>query len=309
MKFSVVIPLYNGAPFIERTLDSVSAQTYKDFEVVLVNDESPDNVGEVVKGYIAAHPEVKFIYVEQKNKGLGGARNTAIRNASGEIIAILDQDDIWYPDKLKKIAEVYGRDGAIDVVCHNCHVRREGKIVATYFNGPTEDNMHRGLLFGGNRLATLATTFKRSLVDKVGYFSEDVKNLHLIEDYELWLRMALLGCKFCFIPDVLAEYIQHQKNYSFQKIDLMCRSELFVVDLHCARLSDRVFLDHYRLRRRRARIFFNCAYQYLFFIHSYTKAFFFLMRALGSDPLIAVVLFWKAVRKVGKEILMRGAKR
>ena len=67
MKFSVVIPLYNGARFIETTLDTVLSQSYKNYEIILVNDESPDNVGDIVKKYIAKHRDIDFIYLEQKN--------------------------------------------------------------------------------------------------------------------------------------------------------------------------------------------------------------------------------------------------
>jgi glycosyltransferase involved in cell wall biosynthesis len=135
VKFSIVIPLYNGAKFISATLDSVLAQTYKDYEIVLVNDQSPDNVGEVVKRYMMDHPAAKYIYIEQKNKGLGGARNTAIRHSTGEIIAILDQDDIWYPEKLAKVAAIYEQNPEVTIVCHNQNIRKNGRLIGLDLTG------------------------------------------------------------------------------------------------------------------------------------------------------------------------------
>ena len=258
-KFSVVIPLYNGADFIEKTLNSVLGQTYKDYEIILVNDESPDNVGETVKIYIKKHPHTKFVYLEQKNKGLGGARNTALRQAKGEIIAILDQDDLWYPEKLERVEKIYAQQPEVDLVCHNCNINRSGKIKGVYRTGPASQELYRDMLFGGNRLFTLTTTFKRALIDQAGYFSEERDKLHFAEDYDLWLRLAKMGCCFYFMPEVLAEYIQHDNNFSLTGIKRMLQSELYVVNKHYAGLEQKHPLDWYRLRRRKAKILYMAA--------------------------------------------------
>ena len=92
---SVVIPAYNAAGFIRRTIDSVLAQTYRDYEIIVVDDGSGDNTGEIVKSYGG---KVRYIY--QKNAGDGPARNTGIAAANGEWIAFLDHDDEWLPEKL-----------------------------------------------------------------------------------------------------------------------------------------------------------------------------------------------------------------
>ncbi|MFH1618112.1 MAG: glycosyltransferase family A protein, partial [Candidatus Margulisiibacteriota bacterium] len=109
-KFSVIIPLYNGEKYIARALDCVKAQTFKDLEVVVCNDGSPDASADIVNNYIRDNRGLQIKLVSQKNRGLGGARNTAIRNAEGEYMALLDQDDIWYPNKLERINEVLEKE-------------------------------------------------------------------------------------------------------------------------------------------------------------------------------------------------------
>jgi glycosyltransferase involved in cell wall biosynthesis len=308
MKFSVVIPLYNGAELIEKTLDSVLAQTHKDYEVVLVNDGSPDNVGEVVKRYIANHPEASFKYIEQENKGLGGARNTAIRHASGEIIAILDQDDIWYPEKLERVSNIFDENPEVDVVCHYFYIRRNGKLGELWRTGPLEEEMHRKMLFEGNRFATLTTCFKRSIIDKIGYFSEDVENLHFVEDYDLWMRMALADCKFYFIPEVLAEYIQHDGNYSSNSVDRMVKSESFVVHTHYNMLKNKRRLDWYRLRRRKAAMYYWAAHNLFFGGCSLPGAARYLMLVVVTDPLYILNFPKKIFRRLLRGLSLKGVR-
>lgn len=97
-KVSVIVPVYGAEQFVARTLDSLLAQTYENFEVIIVDDESPDGSIDICRQY--SDPRIKI--VSQKNRGLPGARNTGIRNATGDYIALLDADDTWVPTKLEK---------------------------------------------------------------------------------------------------------------------------------------------------------------------------------------------------------------
>ena len=96
-KVSVVIPTYNSSQFIVETLESVFAQTYKDYEIIVVDDGSTDNTKEVLQPYTS---RIKYIYKE--NGGPASARNVGIKSAQGEYIAFLDSDDRWLPEKLEK---------------------------------------------------------------------------------------------------------------------------------------------------------------------------------------------------------------
>lgn len=302
MKFSVIIPLYNGAKFIKATLDSVLAQTYKNYEIILVNDESPDNVGEIVKKYISNHSQAKFVYLEQKNKGLGGARNTAIKHASGEIIAILDQDDLWYPNKLERVAQAFTECIEATIVSHNLHILGSNGQKEIFVTGPFENEMHRKMLFEGNRLMTLATCFKKDIIERIGYFLEDVDKFHFLEDYELWLRMALANCKFCFIPDILASYNQHQESFSSKYTERMSKSEVNVLNLHYKLLIQKRFFDWYRLRRRRASLWFDVAYQLFFQKNSFIFGGWYLLLTILNDPFF---LFFRLAKYIKEKILKK----
>lgn len=291
IKFSIVIPLYNGAGVIESTLDTVMAQAYKNYEVILVNDESPDNIGDIVKEYIAKHNGINFIYLEQKNKGLGGARNTAIRHASGDVIALLDQDDIWYPDKLAKVAKVYENFPHIDVVCHNQYIRKKGKISGVMSIGPGADDMHRYLLFNGNCLSTSATTFKKDAIERVDYFSEEVDKLHFVEDYDLWLNMAYLGYKFYFMPDFLGEYVLHGNNST--NYELTCKGNIYVLNKHYRIMKNKRVFDYLRYKARMAESLFVASYISFFNNRDLKKGFFYSLKAFLNNPL----LLFRAIKK------------
>ena len=98
---SVIIPSYNSEKYIAKTLDSVCAQTYADFEVLVMNDCSSDRTAEIVESYAMIDSRIHLINLPG-NKGVSHARNTGVQMASGDWIAFLDSDDLWAPDKLEK---------------------------------------------------------------------------------------------------------------------------------------------------------------------------------------------------------------
>ena len=100
MKVSVITPYYNGRNFIEDAVNSVLMQTYEDFEMIIVSDASPDNPIELLDQLAGMDKRIKVL-THEKNRGIAAARNTAIRQAKGDCIALLDQDDLWLPDKLQ----------------------------------------------------------------------------------------------------------------------------------------------------------------------------------------------------------------
>ncbi|PER22464.1 glycosyltransferase family 2 protein [Bacillus cereus] len=101
---SVIIPLYNAEKYIEETMESILNQTYKNIEIVVVDDGSKDQSASIVKNIERKYPE-QIKYILQKNQGVSVARNTGIENASGEYISFLDSDDLWHPTKIEKQME------------------------------------------------------------------------------------------------------------------------------------------------------------------------------------------------------------
>ena len=101
---SIITPCYNSAKFIGETIDSIQAQTFKDWELIITDDCSTDNTTEIIERYIAADPRIK-LYKLEKNSGGGVARNNSIKAAKGRYIAFCDSDDRWHPWKLAKQLE------------------------------------------------------------------------------------------------------------------------------------------------------------------------------------------------------------
>jgi glycosyltransferase involved in cell wall biosynthesis len=200
---SVVIPAYNAAAFIEKTLDSVRAQTFTDYEVIVTDDGSADATHAVVEGYFKKHA-VSGRCIRQENKRIAGARNTGMRAARGAWIALLDHDDLWKPRKLELVmAEAATPPDAV-LIGHDIDVVRDGKRLWTSRKGPATARMYERLLFGHNAVSPSAAVFRRDKALEIGGFREDAE-FNTVEDYDFWMRLSRVG-RFRFIGQALAEY-------------------------------------------------------------------------------------------------------
>lgn len=200
---SVVIPAYNAAAFIEKTLETVAAQTYRDFEVVVVDDGSTDGTHRVVETCLSGHGLPGRV-LRQANKKIAGARNAGIAASAGDYIALLDHDDLWLPEKLAVVMAEFARHPEADLVCHDEEVVEDGRLVRITANGPAAPRMYERLLFGGNALSPSAAVFRREKALSVGGFREDPE-FNTVEDYDFWMRLAR-AARFRFIPRVLGRY-------------------------------------------------------------------------------------------------------
>lgn len=206
--FSIIIPCYNVEQSIAKTIESVNNQTFRDFEVIFVNDGSNDNTLNILKNY-------KFNFshkiIDQANKKIGAARNIAINNSSGKYLSFLDADDYWHSDKLKIIFnELTNTD--IDIICHNeVLIDKVTNKEIKLFHG--KHNNLKDLFFKGNCLSTSAVTVKRELVLNLNGFSEDLR-INGVEDYDLWIRIYMKTSKIVFIPNFLGFYIINGSNIS-----------------------------------------------------------------------------------------------
>lgn len=230
ISFSIVIPAYNAARFIEKTLDSVRGQTYRDYQVLITNDGSTDTTEQVIAAYAARHPSFPLELSNQENKGIGGARNNGLFRAQGDFIAFLDADDYWHPEKLAKMADFLTVNPQVDVAYHDeTEVRGDGtRHPLTY--GDVREPAYEDLLFRGNRLSTSATVVRRELAQEVGGFSERME-FNSAEDYDFWLRLARCGARFAHVPEVLGEYHRVEGSVT-QKIDYHHRNIFNVVVHH-----------------------------------------------------------------------------
>jgi glycosyltransferase involved in cell wall biosynthesis len=197
---SVIIPAYNAAEFIGETLDSVYAQTFTDFEVIVVNDGSPDTE-ELERNLTAYSPKLR--YLKQENQGAAAARNTGIKAARGEFVAFLDADDMWLPAFLEKQVDLLRRTQA-DVVWADALISGDSPLAGRTF---MEVQPSVGEVTPENLLSVKVTVLTSTVVARrqpildVGLF--DV-TLRRGQDFELWLKLARHGCRFVHQEEVLA---------------------------------------------------------------------------------------------------------
>lgn len=185
-KISVIIPMYNSEKTIERALTSVVNQTYKGaIEIIVVNDGSKDNSQKKVENFINKHPNFDIKLINQQNGGVSKARNTGLKSAIGNYIALLDSDDEWLPKKIEEQI-VFFKKPNVDFITA---LRNNDKITFPY--SITDDNYAivtlKKLLFKvvGH---TSTAVFKRSVLDEIGYFDENQK---YSEDANFWMKVSV----------------------------------------------------------------------------------------------------------------------
>ncbi|MEM1293379.1 MAG: glycosyltransferase family 2 protein [Cyanobacteria bacterium P01_H01_bin.162] len=195
---SVIVPVYGVEAYIAKTVQSVLDQTYDKFELILVDDESPDRSVEICQRF----EDSRITIVHQKNRGLAGARNTGIRHAQGTYLAFLDGDDLWQPTKLERHVEHLEQNPDVGLsFSPSALIEEAGEPTGTYLT-PRLQAITAEYLFRNNPIGNgSAPVIRRSALEAIAvqqdrygqvetfYFDEDFRRS---EDIECWLRICLL---------------------------------------------------------------------------------------------------------------------
>ncbi|MEO5974660.1 MAG: glycosyltransferase [Ilumatobacteraceae bacterium] len=246
---SIVIPTFNHASFLRDAINSIRAQTYRNWQAIVVNNFSTDNTVDIITGY--NDPRIRLINFH--NGGIiAASRNHGIQHSTGEFVAFLDSDDLWYSQKLAACVPVL-RSG-IDLVCHGELWVAESARPRKVMYGPRSHATYRNLLYRGNCISTSATVVRRSILDQLHGFRERY-DFVTAEDYDLWLRIAHLTQRIEFIPEVLGEFRRHGGNASNAVFRNMS-AELSVIGDHFSR-QDRTILNKLKQRRRRGLAYYG----------------------------------------------------
>lgn len=197
---SVVIPAYNAEGYLAETIRSVLAQSYSDYEVVVVDDGSSDRTPEVAKSF---EPHVRVLTKE--NGGPASARNLAINNTSGRYIAFLDSDDLWVEKKLALQVAFLDDNPGVGLTFGEAWMFSDeaGEKTIAGKIGYTGEATFRSLLFG-DYIPNSTVMIRRACVDAVGLLNES-RELIAVEDYEYWMRIAR-SFPMEAIPEALAWY-------------------------------------------------------------------------------------------------------
>src|SRR3989338_11204359 len=210
--YSVILTTYNRAHLIHRAVESVLSQTYQNFEFLIIDNGCTDYTQEVLKPYLN-DCRVKYLKNPNPTSSCDGPRNFGIELARGVSIAFLDDDDIWYPEKLNTVNQVFVEYPEREIVCHQENIRCGKTIIRQSQYVPWEDNFYERLLYKGNCLSPSATVLKKRIFEQVGVF--DLRtSFEGAADYDMWLRIAKAKYKFYFIEDALGEFTITGNNKS-----------------------------------------------------------------------------------------------
>lgn len=219
---SIVIPTYNRAHLIKKSLKSVLNQTYQNFEIIVVDDGSTDNTQEILESF----NENRIKYIKHKqNKGTAAARNTGIKHSKCDFIAFQDSDDEWFPEKLEKEMKAFENSTIkVGVVYTGLwYVKNNSKKYVPYPQiTKKEGNIHDELLTG-NFVSGLSV-IRKICFEKLGLFNESLPSL---EDWELYIRISKYFC-FKFIDEPLAAAYCSSDSASINYSNLTKSSELIL---------------------------------------------------------------------------------
>lgn len=220
-KISVIIPTYNSARYICETIDSVLSQTYKNFEILVIDDGSTDNTRNRLKQY-----ENSINYTYKKNEGVSIARNYGIEKAKGEYLAFLDSDDIWKPTKLEKqINTIENQSEAIACFTLTEYFDESGNVV-NKSEFPNYADLTEALLLYSCVIGPPSSfMMHRSIFEKIGGFDP---NFSQCADWDMWLRLTKFGKVIC-LDEYLVQYRHHANNMS-KNIELLEKDTIAVLN-------------------------------------------------------------------------------
>ncbi|MFT6247891.1 MAG: glycosyltransferase involved in cell wall biosynthesis [Cognaticolwellia sp.] len=207
---SVVIPVYRGGEYIEKTVKTILSQDYSNIELLLINDGCPDNSGIILDELATTDKRIRVFHKD--NGGVAEARNFGIKLARGELIAFCDQDDLWLPSKLSKQMPLFDKQKVGVVYCGaESAYLLENKIVSSTFDKRCRGDVFDILIYE-NKITCCTVIARKFLLENNNAFDAE-NSLMGVDDWLAWLKLSLV-CDFDFVSEDLAVHVFHGDNYS-----------------------------------------------------------------------------------------------
>lgn len=207
-KVSVVIPAYNSMNYLPETIASLLAQTFTDWEAIVVNDGSTDETEQ----WVSQHSDRRIKLISQENQGLSGARNTGIAHATGDYIAFLDADDLWSPTKLEKQVQCLDENPEAGLVyTWVAYIDENARPTGRIFKNQAEGNVWKTLIEHNIVESGSVAMVRRECFDTCGTFDRNLRSF--VEDWDMWLRIAA-RYPFKVVQEPLVYYRQHSTSAS-----------------------------------------------------------------------------------------------
>lgn len=217
---SVIIPAYNHEMYIEEALQSVINQTYKNIQLIIINDGSTDGTGDIIVNFIRNNNNFNIAYLSKSNEGICRTLNKGLLLAKGKYVAFLASDDMWTSDRIEKQVHLMEENANIGLVFSDYYFIRLNQIThikgtdykpiikKCFINNIQNMNMYEKLLTD-DIIPALTVLIRKECFDKVGGFDNNLK----AEDHDMWLRIAK-AFPMAFIDEPLAYYRIHDSNVS-----------------------------------------------------------------------------------------------
>lgn len=203
MSVSIITPTFNSERFIAETILSVQAQTYKDWEMIIVDDCSTDRTAEIVASFQEKDSRIKYLY-NSTNKGSAFSRNIAIQKAKGKWIAFLDSDDLWHPEKLEKQIEFMTRNDIHFSYTNYCEIDESSKEIGVLISGPEviTNKLMRAYCWPG----CLTVMYDAEFLGLM-----QTAEIKINEEYALWIKISsVANCHL--LDENLAKYRRHNNS-------------------------------------------------------------------------------------------------
>ncbi len=219
---SIIIPVYNAQKYIKETIESALNQTYKNIEIIVVDDGSIDETAAIVESF--QNPRIVYIY--QENQGQSSARNTGIRKAKGTYIAFLDADDLFLPRKIEEqVSFLENHPDCGLCYCDNYHFFSNQPDKLFHFSVKTYSGLIFDKLLEENFINPLSVLLKKEILDEYGEFKDGWRRC---DEQYLWLKLAFNKVRFCYLDKVLAYYRVHKDSLSAEGLYLKETAEKFL---------------------------------------------------------------------------------
>lgn len=191
-KVSIIMPVYNNQDYIKEAIDSVISQTFKDWELIIIDDASSDHTADIIKTY----KDKRIIFLKNdRNEGVTASLNKGLKRATGEFVARIDSDDICMPDRFELQVEFLDNNPKTVIVGSNAEIINSSGEKISITDLPMTDLEIRNRLFIKNPLLHPSIMLRRKILSKCGQYNEKFNGA---EDYELWFRLLLLGRAYNF---------------------------------------------------------------------------------------------------------------
>lgn len=233
------MPAYNAAVYLPYAIDSVLSQTFSEWEIIITDDGSTDNTRAIADSYRPTLGD-KLQYIYQANRGLPAARNTGMRSARGEFIALLDADDVWLPHRLERGVEAMDRDPETALVhARVTRIDAQGRVIGELPVNPEylSGRIAHYIYIRRAHIVCPTVMFRKQCLDTAGWFDEAMR---ATEDRDLWFRIALRD-RVTYIDEVLAHYRLSPASMTAD-LDRLLNGQVYFIGKHyrsgaCTRLE------------------------------------------------------------------------